>query len=115
MQKEKAIAQISQTSGLLYFYEGGEPFSEQHGKSVSDFANSYHMTVIPIAMTKSFSPLFPNSRVDSGQATQMGVKHRFRSFYRRHISKNTQSASFLILKRWRRLQSTQISPSKMFG
>lgn len=94
MQKEKAIAQISQTSGLLYFYEGGEPFSERMAEVVSDFANSYHMTVIPIAMTKHFSPLFPNSQVDSGQATQMGVKHIPAVFALNPVSKNTMPIAY---------------------
>ena len=94
MQKEKAIAQISQTSGLLYFYEGGEPFSERMAEVVSDFANSYHMTVIPIAMTNRISPLFPNSRVDSGQATQMGVKHIPAVFALNPVSKKTMPVAY---------------------
>ena len=94
MQKEKAITQISQTSGLLYFYEGSEPFSERMAQVVSDFANSYHMTVIPIAMTNRISPMFPNSRVDSGQATQMGVKHIPAVFALNPISKKTMPVAY---------------------
>ncbi|HBD9275113.1 TPA: type-F conjugative transfer system pilin assembly protein TraF [Legionella pneumophila] len=94
MQKEKAITQISQTSGLLYFYEGGEPFSERMAQVVSDFANSYHMTVIPIAMTNRISPMLPNSRVDSGQATQMGVKHIPAVFALNPVSKKTMPVAY---------------------
>ncbi|HBD7398689.1 TPA: type-F conjugative transfer system pilin assembly protein TraF [Legionella pneumophila] len=94
MQKERAIAQISQSSGLLYFYKGGEPFSERMAEVVSDFANSYHMTVIPIAMTDRFSPLFPNSRVDSGEANQMGVKHIPAVFALNPMSKKTMPVAY---------------------
>jgi conjugal transfer pilus assembly protein TraF len=94
MQKERAIAQISQTSGLLYFYKGGEPFSERMAEVVSDFANSYHMTVIPIAMNDHFSPLLPNSRVDSGEANQMGVKHIPAVFALNPVSKKTMPVAY---------------------
>ena len=40
---------------------------------------------------------------------------RFRSFCRRCISKSAKSGGLLILKGWSGLQSTQISPRKMFG
>ena len=94
MQKEQAIAQISQTSGLFYFYEGGEPFSERMAEVVSDFATSYHMRVIAIAMSNRFSPQFPNSRVDSGQATQMGVKHIPAVFALNPVSKKTMPVAY---------------------
>lgn len=73
--KEKAIAQIRATSGLVYFYEAGEPFSERMAEVVRDFADQHQITVIPIAMTARVSASFPDSRIDSGQALQMGVKH----------------------------------------
>jgi conjugal transfer pilus assembly protein TraF len=92
--KERAIAAISQTSGLVYFYKAGEPFSERMAEVVSDFANGYQMTVIPIAMTDRFSPLFPNSRVDSGQANQMGVKHIPAVFALNPISKTTMPIAY---------------------
>jgi conjugal transfer pilus assembly protein TraF len=92
--KEQAIIQIGQTSGLLYFYEGGEPFSERMAQVVSDFANSYHMMVIPIAMTNRISLIFPNSRVDSGQASQMGVKHIPAVFALHPASKKTMPVAY---------------------
>lgn len=73
--KEKAIAQIRATSGLVYFYEAGEPFSERMAEVVRDFAGLHQIMVIPIAMTTKISTHFPDSRIDSGQAIQMGVKH----------------------------------------
>jgi len=73
--KEQLIAQISQASGLFYFYEGGEPFSERMAEVIREFAEHYQMRLIPIAMTNKFSPVFPDSQVDSGLAQQMEVKH----------------------------------------
>lgn len=73
--KERAIAAIRATSGLVYFYEAGEPYSERMAEVVRDFAGLHQITVIPIAMTARVSSHFPDSRIDSGQAIQMGVKH----------------------------------------
>lgn len=73
--KEKVIAQISQKSGLFYFYKGGEPYSERMAEVVRDFAKQHHMRLIPVAMGAQFSPLFPESQTDSGLARQMKVKH----------------------------------------
>ena len=75
LQKEKVIAAISQSSGLLYFYQGGEPFSERMAEVVSDFGKHYNMKILPIAMNNHISPYFPDSRVDAGQASEIGVKH----------------------------------------
>ena len=73
--KEQALAAISNTAGLLYFYQGGEPFSERMAEVVSEFAYHYNINIMPIAMTDKVSPLFPTSITDSGQASEMGVKH----------------------------------------
>ncbi|HDS3859251.1 TPA: conjugal transfer protein TraF, partial [Legionella pneumophila] len=54
----------------------------------------YHMTVIPIAMTNRISPMLPNSRVDSGQATQMGVKHIPAVFALNPVSKKTMPVAY---------------------
>lgn len=75
LEKEKAIALIRQKSGLFYFYKAGEPYSERMAQVIKEFATSYQLPLIPIAMTQNSSPEFPNSRIDSGEATQMGVKH----------------------------------------
>ncbi|HIF0232782.1 TPA: type-F conjugative transfer system pilin assembly protein TraF [Legionella pneumophila] len=75
LEKEKAIALIRQKSGLFYFYKAGEPYSERMAQVIHDFAMSYQLPLIPIAMTQVSSPVFLDSRMDSGEAAQMGVKH----------------------------------------
>lgn len=75
LEKEKAIALIRQSSGLIYFYQAGEPYSERMAQVIRDFSMSYRLPLIPVAMTQSVSSVFPNSRMDSGEASQMGVKH----------------------------------------
>ena len=75
LEKEQAIALIRKQSGLFYFYKAGEPYSERMAEIIKNFAMSYQLPLIPIAMTQNVSPLFPDSRMDSGEATQMGVKH----------------------------------------
>ena len=94
IMKEKAIARISQTSGLVYFYNGGEAFSERMAQVVRDFADSYQMTVIPIAMSPQFSPLFPQSRVNAGEALQMGVQHIPAVFALNPVSKQTMPVAY---------------------
>lgn len=73
--KEQAIQKISQTSGLIYFYAGGDPFSERMAEVVRDFTSRYKMPLMPVAVTRELSPVFPNSRIDQRLAEQMGVKH----------------------------------------
>lgn len=92
--KEKAIADLRQTSGLLYFYQGGEPFSERMAEVVSNFAKIYGISVIPIAMSNQSSPFFPESRVDSGQANEVGVKHIPAVFAFNPISKQTMPVAY---------------------
>lgn len=73
--REKAIQDIGRSSGLMYFYDGGEAFSERMAEVVSQFATRYRIQVIPVAVNNKFSPLFPRSRADGGLTQQMGVKH----------------------------------------
>ena len=94
IEKEQAIAKLRQTSGLLYFYQGGEPFSERMAEVVSEFSRIYGITVIPIAMSNQFSPFFPASRVDSGQANEVGVKHIPAVFAFNPISKQTMPVAY---------------------
>lgn len=75
LEKEKAITLIRQSSGLIYFYQAGEPYSERMAQVIRDFSMSYQLPLTPVAMTQSVSPVLPNSRMDSGEASQMGVKH----------------------------------------
>lgn len=75
LEKEQAIALLRQNSGLIYFYQAGEPYSERMAEVIRDFSMSYQLPLVPVAMTARISPLFPNSRMDSGEASQMGVKH----------------------------------------
>lgn len=92
--KEQVIAKISETSGLLYFYQGGEPFSERMAEVINDFANRYRIPLVPIAMSPQFSPVFPNSQVDSGQASQLNVKHIPAVFAMNPYSKQMMPVAF---------------------
>lgn len=93
-KKEKLIARLRQESGLIYFYQAGEDYSERMAQVVAEFANTYQITVIPIAMTDRFSPYFPNSQPDSGEANRMGVKHIPALFTLHPISKQPMPIAY---------------------
>ncbi|CZP45009.1 type-F conjugative transfer system pilin assembly protein TraF [Legionella pneumophila] len=94
MEKEKAIALIRKKSGLFYFYKAGEPYSERMAQIIHDFALSYQLPLIPIAMTQDSSPQFPNSHVDSGEAALMGVKHIPAVFALNPVSNNPMPIAY---------------------
>lgn len=73
--REKALEAFGKTSGLLYFYDGGEAYSERMAEVVREFASRYHMQVIAIAVNNKPSSFFPQSRADNGLSKQMGVRH----------------------------------------
>lgn len=94
MIKEQAIYAIGQTSGLLYFYEGGEPYSERMAEVVRDFSNRYQMLVTAISVNDRISPLFPQSRTDSNLARQMGVRHIPAVFAMNPLSKKVMPIAY---------------------
>jgi conjugal transfer pilus assembly protein TraF len=112
--KEQVIEQISETSGLLYFYKGGEAFSEKMAEVISDFSNRYHIPLIPIAMTPQFSPVFPNSQVDSGQAKQLNVKHIPAVFAMHPNSKQMMPVAFGLISQ-SELKDNLFMATKAFG
>lgn len=71
-QKEESLSTL-QT--LYYFYDGGEPYSEKMATVVQDFALNYQLTIIPISMNQKVSPVFPQSKIDGGEAKNMKVRH----------------------------------------
>lgn len=92
--KEKAISQLSQTSGLIYFYKADEPYSESMAMVVQNFAARYQMQVLPIAMSNKASVHFPDSRFNRGEAREMGVKHVPAVFAIHPISKQAMPVAY---------------------
>lgn len=73
--KDLAVQALSKNSGFIYFYEGGEAYSEKMAEVLKDFGNQYQIGIIPISVNNHISSVFPNSLLDSGQAQMMHVKH----------------------------------------
>lgn len=73
--KDLAVQALSKNSGFIYFYEGGEAYSEKMAEVLKDFSNQYQIGIIPISVNNHISSVFPNSLLDSGQAQMMHVKH----------------------------------------
>ncbi|MCR9192613.1 MAG: type-F conjugative transfer system pilin assembly protein TraF [Gammaproteobacteria bacterium] len=73
--KDLAVQALSKSSGFIYFYEGGEAYSEKMAEVLKDFGNQYQIGIIPISVNNHISFVFPKSLVDSGQAQMMHVKH----------------------------------------
>lgn len=73
--KDLAVGALRKSSGFIYFYEGGEAYSEKMAEVLKDFGNQYQIGIIPISVNNHISSVFPNSLLDSGQARMMHVKH----------------------------------------
>ncbi|HHH1368312.1 TPA: type-F conjugative transfer system pilin assembly protein TraF [Yersinia enterocolitica] len=70
-----AIRSLTQQYGVFFFYRGSEPLDNLLATVVRDFASAQGVAIIPISMDGARSPAFPASRIDSGQAQNMGVSH----------------------------------------
>ena len=72
--ENKVILQDASTSGLFFFYRGHQPLDVAMAPVIKQFAQSYHFTLITIAVDGKTISLFPHSYPDEGQSKTMGVK-----------------------------------------
>lgn len=74
-EQNEAIEYVSERYGVFYFYRGENALDNELSKIIKRFIDGYGLTVIPISVDGRFSPEFPNSKVESGQAESMKIKH----------------------------------------
>lgn len=74
-QKEKlAIQALAKTHGLLYFYRGKNPYDAKQSPIIADFSSRYALHLIPVSVDGVKDKVFPESKVDHGQAKQLNIR-----------------------------------------
>lgn len=71
--RQKAISELTKHYGLMFFYEGANPYSEKQALVLKDFAHRYQFKYIPVSVDGVVLESMPNSRRDSGQAKRLHV------------------------------------------
>lgn len=74
-KQNEAIEYASERYGVFYFYRGENALDNELSKVIKRFSEGYGLTVVPISVDGSISPEFPNSKIESGQAQSMKIKH----------------------------------------
>lgn len=74
-KQNEAIDYVKDRYGVFFFYRGNNALDNELSKVIKRFSEGYGLTVMPISIDGRFSPEFPNSRVESGQAEKMKIKH----------------------------------------
>ncbi len=72
-EKDVALDQFAEHSGLFFFYRSTCPYCQQFAPILKRFAEAHHIVVIPITMDGISLPEFPESKQDSGQAEKFHV------------------------------------------
>lgn len=72
-KKEKLIKLFASRTGLFFFYSSRCPYCRRFAPILKNFADSYGITIIPITLDGISLPEFPQSKPDSGQASQFHV------------------------------------------
>ena len=73
-EQRKAISSLAQHYGVMFFYRGREAIDGQLVQVIKNFRETYGPSVIPVSVDGVVNPLLPDSRMDQGQAEQLGVK-----------------------------------------
>ena len=73
-QKEaQAVAAVAQTHGLFFFFKGSCPYCHAFGPILRRFSEMYGIDVLAVSLDGGGLPDYPNPRVDTQVANQLGV------------------------------------------
>ena len=72
--KVRAVNQLSKNDGLFYFYRGNNTLDQVMAKTVTQFANWYHFSLIGISVDNKILPNIKNNKINQGQAQLLGIK-----------------------------------------
>lgn len=73
--KKATVAKLlAHQFGLLFFYEGSNPLSTAMAKTVKQFSQFYGFSTIAVSVDHTIIPNLLPTRIDSGQARNLGVK-----------------------------------------
>ncbi|EFS5057069.1 type-F conjugative transfer system pilin assembly protein TraF [Citrobacter meridianamericanus] len=73
-QQRQAISQMAEHYGIMFFYRGQEPIDGQLAQVINSFRETYRLSVIPVSVDGVINPMLPDTRVDQGQAQQLGIR-----------------------------------------
>jgi conjugal transfer pilus assembly protein TraF len=71
----RVIARLSKTHGLLFFYRGNSPYDQKQIPIIRDFCERFNLALMPISVDGVLSHELMQSRVDDGQANNLGVRY----------------------------------------
>jgi len=74
-EQTNAVKTLGQKYGLFLFYRGNDAVDNQMAETVSQFAQQYGLSLIPVSMDGSRNAALPQTRPDSGQAAHLGISH----------------------------------------
>lgn len=73
-QETRAIQALSKVYGLFFFYRGNNLLDKTLAPIIKGFADENHVSLIPISVDDVTLPIFPESRIDQGQAQSMHIQ-----------------------------------------
>ncbi|EDU9493286.1 type-F conjugative transfer system pilin assembly protein TraF [Salmonella enterica subsp. enterica] len=73
-QQRQAISQMAEHYGIMFFYRGQEPIDGQLAQVINSFRETYRLSVIPVSVDGVINPMLPDTRLDQGQAQQLGIR-----------------------------------------
>ncbi|KTC84392.1 conjugative transfer protein TraF [Legionella drozanskii LLAP-1] len=75
LKKESLVLKtLAKTHGLLYFYRGANPYDKKENLIIDDFSKRHGLRLLPIAVDGVKDDLFPQTRMDKGQAKQLNIR-----------------------------------------
>lgn len=71
---EKSVQDIRDDAGLIFVYNESCPFSKKQVPVLVEFKKKYGFDILPVTMDGGVIPEFPDTRLDNGISTTLGVK-----------------------------------------
>jgi len=71
--ESEVITEFFKTRGLFFFYSSRCSYCQKFAPLVKNFALRHNVSVIPITTDGVVLPIFPNSKIDNGQALKFKV------------------------------------------
>lgn len=73
--KKAVVAKLmAKQFGLLFFYNGSNPLSMVMEKTLQQFSQFYGFSIIAVSVDRTIIPHLLSTRIDNGQAANLGVK-----------------------------------------
>lgn len=71
----KRLKHLADTQGFLFFYRGQSAYDLKQIPILLDFCKTHQFSLIPVSVDGVKAASLPNTRLDSGQANQLGVRY----------------------------------------